>query len=87
MYKLKLLLLPVALLLAFMAFACAPPDDDAPSSGPTINNAIYNVGTALLTVQGSNLNATSATQAQIQTIKVYDLVLSSYLIELTQIYQ
>ncbi len=52
MNKHKLLLLPVALLLAFMAFAYAPPDDDAPSSGPsgpTINKAIYNVGTALLT--------------------------------------
>ncbi len=68
MYKLKLLLLPVAWLLAFMALACAPPDDDdAPSSGPTINNAIYDVGKALLTIQGTNL---SPTEAQIQTIVV-----------------
>ncbi len=68
MYKLKLLLLPVAWLLAFMALACAPPDDDdAPSSGPTINNAIYDVGTALLTLQGTDL---SPTEAQIQTIRV-----------------
>ncbi len=76
MYKLKLLLLPVAWLLAFMAFACAPPDDDdAPSSGPTINNAIYDVGTALLTIQGTNL---SPTEAQIQTIVVDGVALSSY---------
>ncbi len=78
MYKLKLLLLPVAWLLAFMALACAPPDDDAPSSGPskpTINNAIYDVGTALLTIQGSNL---SPTEAQIQTIVVDGVALSSY---------
>ncbi len=81
MYKLKLFLLPLALLLAFMALACAPPDDDDRSSGPsgpTINNAIYDVGTALLTIQGTNLNATSATQAQIQTIKVYGVDFSSY---------
>ncbi len=79
MYKHKLLLLPVALLLAFMAFACAPPDDDdAPSSGPTINKAIYDVGTALLTLQGTNLSPTTATQAQIQTIKVYGVAFSSY---------
>ncbi len=73
MYKHKLLLLPVALLLAFMALACAPPDDDDRSSGPskpTINNAIYDFATALLTVQGSNLSPTTATQAQIQTIRV-----------------
>ncbi len=70
MYKLKLFLLPVALLLAFMAFACAPPDDDDRSSGPTINNAIYDVGTAILTVQGTDLSPTTATQAQIQTIRV-----------------
>ncbi len=121
MYKLKLFLLPVALLLGFMAFACTPPDDDAPSSGPSkspkevleteqvedkqsevsddnkpskqpkdkqvedesrklpkasITSATYDVGTALLTVQGTHLG--SAQQAQIQTIKVYDLVLSSY---------
>ncbi len=76
MYKHKLLLLPVAWLLAFMAFACAPPDDDdAPSSGPTINKAIYDVGTALLTVQGSNL---SPTEAQIQTIVVDGVALDSY---------
>ncbi len=76
MYKLKLLLLPVALLLAFMALACAPPDDDdAPSSGPTINNAIYDVGKALLTVQGTDL---SPTEAQIQTIVVDGVALSSY---------
>ncbi len=71
MNKHKLLLLPVAWLLAFMAFACDPPDDDKPSSGPsklTINNAMYDVGTALLTVQGTHLG--SATQAQIQTIVV-----------------
>ncbi len=69
MYKLKLFLLPVALLLVFMALACAPPDDDdAPSSsGPTINNAIYDFATALLTVQGTDL---SPTEAQIQTIRV-----------------
>ncbi len=63
MYKHKLLLLPVAWLLAFMAFPCAPPDDDKPSSGPsgpTINKAIYDVGTALLTLQGTYLG--SATQ-------------------------
>ncbi len=83
MYKLKLLLLPVALLLAFMALACAPPDDDdAPSSGPTINNAIYDVGKALLTVQGTHLSPTTATQAQIQTIVVGSrtngVALSSY---------
>ncbi len=81
MYKLKLLLLPVALLLAFMAFACAPPDDDdAPSYGPTINNAIYDFATALLTVQGTHLG--SAQQAQIQTITVGSptngVALSSY---------
>ncbi len=74
MYKLKLFLLPLAWLLAFMAFACAPPDDNddngAPSSGPTINNAIYDVGTAILTVQGTDLSPTTATQAQIQTIRV-----------------
>ncbi len=76
MYKHKLLLLPVAWLLAFMAFACAPPDDDdAPSSGPTINKAIYDVGTAILTVQGSNL---SPTEAQIQTIVVDGVALDSY---------
>ncbi len=75
MYKHKLFLLPVAWLLAFMALACAPPDDDAPSSGPTINNAIYDVGMALLTVQGNHL---SPTEAQIQTIKVYGVVLNSY---------
>ncbi len=75
MYKLKPLLLPVAWLLAFMALACAPPDDDAPSSGPTINNAIYDVGMALLTVQGNHL---SPTEAQIQTIRVAGLALSSY---------
>ncbi len=78
MYKLKLFLLPVALLLAFMALACAPPDDDAPSSGPsksTINNAIYDFATALLTVQGSNL---SPTEAQIQTIVVDGVALDSY---------
>ncbi len=73
MYKLKLFLLPVAWLLAFMALACAPPDDDAPSSGPsgpTINNAIYDFATALLTVQGTDLSPTSVKQAQIQTIRV-----------------
>ncbi len=76
MYKLKLLLLPVALLLAFMALACAPPDDDdAPSSGPTIKNAIYDFTTALLTVQGTDL---SPTEAQIQTIRVAGLALNSY---------
>ncbi len=81
MYKLKLLLLPVAWLLAFMAFACAPPDDDAPSSGPsgpsgpTINNAIYDFATALLTIQGTKL---SPTEAQIQTITVAGLAFSSY---------
>ncbi len=78
MYKLKLFLWPVALLLAFMALACAPPDDDAPSSGPskpTINNAIYDVGKALLTVQGTDL---SPTEAQIQTIVVDGVALSSY---------
>ena len=87
MYKLKLFLWPVALLLAFMALACAPADDDdAPSSGPSgpsskptirnipddkspklpkaeqaeqqspeaaITGASYDVGTALLTVQGT----------------------------------
>ncbi len=78
MYKLKLFLLPVALLLAFMALACAPPDDDAPFSGPTIKNAIYDVGKALLTVQGTNLSPTTATQAQIKTIKVYGVAFSSY---------
>ena len=134
MYKLKVFLLPVALLLAFMALACAPPDDDAPSSGPssgpsgptirnipddkspkeveelietdkkpseaeevkeaedeqaeqaeeqspeqaTITGASYNVGTALLTLQGTHLSATSATQAQIQTITVAGLAFSSY---------
>ncbi len=79
MYKLKLLLLPVAWLLAFMALACAPPDDDAPSSGPsgpTIKNAMYDVGKAILTVQGTNL---SPTEAQIQTITVAGLALSSYI--------
>ncbi len=80
MYKLKLLLLPVALLLAFMALACAPPDDDdrssGPSSGPSINNAIYDFATALLTVQGTDL---SPTEAQIQTITVAGLALSSYI--------
>ncbi len=76
MYKLKLFLLPVAWLLAFMALACAPPDDDdALSSGPTIKNAIYDVGTAILTVQGTNL---SPTEAQIQTIVVDGVALSSY---------
>ncbi len=80
MYKLKLLLLPVALLLAFMAFACAPPDDDDRSSGPTINNAIYDFATAILTVQGTHLGG--AQQAQIQTITVGSrtngVALSSY---------
>ncbi len=78
MYKLKLFLLPLALLLAFMAFACAPPDDDDRSSGPSgpaITSASYDVGTALLTVQGTNL---SPTEAQIQTITVDGLALSSY---------
>ncbi len=76
MNKHKLFLLPVALLLAFMALACAPPDDDdGPSSGPTINNAIYDFATALLTVQGTNL---SPTEAQIQTIVVDGLAFSSY---------
>ncbi len=78
MYKLKLLLLPVAWLLAFMALACAPPDDDDRSSGPskpTINNAIYDFATALLTVQGTDL---SPTEAQIQTIVVDGVALSSY---------
>ncbi len=78
MYKLKLFLLPLAWLLAFMAFACAPPDDDDRSSGPskpTINNAIYDFATALLTVQGTNL---SPTEAQIQTIVVDGVALSSY---------
>ncbi len=78
MYKLKLLLLPVALLLAFMALACAPPDDDDRSSAPskpTINNAIYDFATALLTVQGTDL---SPTEAQIQTIVVDGVALSSY---------
>ncbi len=79
MYKLKLLLLPVALLLAFMALACAPPDDDdrssGPSSGPSINNAIYDFATALLTVQGTDL---SPTEAQIQTIVVDGIALDSY---------
>ncbi len=73
MYKHKLFLLPVAWLLAFMALACAPPDDDDRSSGPSgpaITSASYDVGTALLTVQGSNLSPTTATQAQIQTIRV-----------------
>ncbi len=85
MYKLKLLLLPVAWLLAFMAFACAPPDDDDRSSapsGPTINNAIYDFATALLTVQGTDLSPTSVKQAQIQTIRVGSrtngVALSSY---------
>ena len=76
--KLKLFLLPVALLLAFMALACAPPDDDDRSSGPsgpTINKAIYDFATAILTVQGSNL---SPTEAQIQTIRVAGLDFSSY---------
>ncbi len=78
MYKHKLFLLPVALLLVFMAFACAPPDDDDRSSAPskpTINNAIYDFATALLTVQGSNL---SPTEAQIQTIVVDGVAFSSY---------
>ncbi len=78
MYKHKLLLLPVALLLAFMALACAPPDDDDRSSGPskpTINNAIYDFATALLTVQGTDL---SPTEAQIQTIVVDGIALDSY---------
>ncbi len=79
MYKLKLLLLPVAWLLAFMALACAPPDDDdrssGPSSGPSINNAIYDFATALLTVQGTDL---SPTEAQIQTIVVDGVALDSY---------
>ncbi len=79
MYKLKLLLLPVALLMGFMEFSCAPPDDDdAPSSGPSkpnIRNAMYDVATALLTVQGTNL---SPTEAQIQTIVVDGVALSSY---------
>ncbi len=76
MYKHKLLLLPVAWLLAFMALACAPPDDDdAPSSGPAITSASYDVGTALLTVQGTNL---SPTEAQIQTIVVDGIALDSY---------
>ena len=79
MYKLKLFLLPVALLLAFMALACAPPDDDdrssGPSSGPSINNAIYDFATALLTVQGTDL---SPTEAQIQTIVVDGIALDSY---------
>ncbi len=78
MYKLKLFLLPVAWLLAFMALACAPPDDDDRSSAPskpTINNAIYDFATALLTVQGSNL---SPTEAQIQTIVVDGVAFSSY---------
>ena len=79
MNKHKLFLLPVVLLLAFMAFACAPPDDNddngAPSSGPTINNAIYDFATALLTIQGTNL---SPTEAQIQTIVVDGVALSSY---------
>ncbi len=82
MYKLKLFLLPLALLLAFMALACAPPDDDDRSSGPskpTINNAIYDFATAILTVQGTNL---SPTEAQIQTIRVGSrtngVALSSY---------
>ncbi len=82
MYKLKLFLLPLARLLVFMAFACAPPDDDdrssGPSSGPAITSASYDVGTALLTVQGTHLSPTTATQAQIQTIKVYGVVLNSY---------
>ncbi len=79
MYKLKLFLLPVALLLAFMALACAPPDDDdrssGPSSGPAITSASYDFATALLTVQGTDL---SPTEAQIQTITVAGLALSSY---------
>ncbi len=79
MYKHKLFLLPVAWLLAFMALACAPPDDDdAPSSGPSgpaITSASYDVGTALLTVQGTDL---SPTEAQIQTITVAGVALSSY---------
>ncbi len=79
MYKHKLFLLPVAWLLAFMALACAPPDDNddngVPSSGPTINKAIYDFATALLTVQGTDL---SPTEAQIQTIVVDGVALSSY---------
>ncbi len=78
MYKLKPLLLPVAWLLAFMALACAPPDDDDRSSGPSgpaITSASYDVGTALLTVQGTDL---SPTEAQIQTIKVDGVALDSY---------
>ena len=80
MYKLKLFLLPVAWLLAFMALACAPPDDDdassGPTSGPAITSASYDVDTALLTVQGTDLG--SAQQAQIQTIRVAGLALNSY---------
>ncbi len=80
MYKLKLFLLPLAWLLAFMALACAPPDDDdapssGPSSGPAITSASYDVGTAILTVQGTNL---SPTEAQIQTIVVDGVALDSY---------
>ncbi len=78
MYKHKLLLLPVALLLGFMALACAPPDDDDRSSGPSgpaITSASYDVGTALLTVQGTDL---SPTEAQIQTIVVDGVAFSSY---------
>ena len=43
-----------------------------------ITRASYNVGTALLTLQGSNLSATTATQAQIQTITVDGVALNSY---------
>ncbi len=75
MYKHKLFLLPLALLLAFMALACAPPDDDDRSSGPAITSASYDFATALLTVQGTDL---SPTEAQIQTITVAGLALSSY---------
>ncbi len=78
MYKHKLFLLPVAWLLTFMAFACAPPDDDAPSSAPAITSASYDFATALLTVQGTDLSPTSATQAQIQTIVVDGVAFSSY---------
>ncbi len=75
MYKHKLFLLPLALLLAFMALACAPPDDDDRSSGPAITSASYDFATALLTVQGTDL---SPTEAQIQTIVVDGVAFSSY---------
>ncbi len=48
-----------------------------------ITGASYHVGTALLTVQGSNLSPTTATQAQIQTITVAGLALSSYIADAT----